>query len=189
MSRRVRRWHHCHLTPSLPAFQSLAVSLYLWPSNRQRPSPYRAGHLSYPVSPMDGDSSADIHILHRPAAPSSVPSYMPLNPPSCLAAHLFLSSLNSTLSSVPQRAFSSLFAQDTCSSPRASYSRKWQVQMLTQHLLYPPQHPFTLRSSPPRNWQPSCNAPKCFPRTGPHRAKEVLLLDLSNYLQCVDIMT
>lgn len=189
VSRRVGRWPLCHPTPSLPAFQSLAVSLYLWPSNHQRPSPYRAGHLSYPVSSMDGDSFSDIHILHRPAEPPSIPSYVSLNPPSCLAAHPVLSSLNSMFSTAPQRGFSSLFAQDTCSSPRASYSLTWQAQMLTQHLLYPRQHPFTLRSSPPRNWQRSFNAPNCFPRTGPHRAKEVLLLDLSNYLQRVDIMT
>ena len=61
--------------------------------------------------------------------------------------------------------------------------------MLTQHLLYPQQHPFTFRSSSPKNRHPSSKIPNGVPRSGPQRAQEVLLLDLFHYLQCTDIMT
>ena len=44
--------------------------------------------------------------------------------------------------------------------------------MLMQHLLYPQQHPFTFRSSPPKTQHPSSKSPNGVPRSGPHRAQD-----------------
>lgn len=79
VSSRGRRPCLCYLTPSRSLVHSLAVSPYLWPSNRQGPSLCRPGHLSCPVSPVDGygDSSSDLHVLQGPAGPPSIPFYLP----------------------------------------------------------------------------------------------------------------
>ena len=77
VSSRMRRPCLCYLTPSQSTVHSLAVSPYLWPSNCQGPSLCRPGHLSCPISPVDGDGSSDLHVLQGPAGSPSFLFYLP----------------------------------------------------------------------------------------------------------------
>lgn len=77
VSSRGRRPCLCYLTPSQSLVHSLAVSPYLWPSNRQGPSVQAWPPHAPSVLWMGMVTAPDLHVLQGPAGPPSIPFYLP----------------------------------------------------------------------------------------------------------------